>query len=340
MQQIADQAGVSAQTVANVLQGRTRGAYGSAARRAERIRELAEDMGYRVNTAAQATRTGRFNTACMVASTLGHRSTMFRSLIHGAHDALAERNMHLTFAYVEDDRLTDPEFVPKALKEWTTDGLLLNYTQEVPPALVDLIERHRIPSVWINSQQRTDCVRFDDRDAGRRLTDHLLKLGHRRIAFAHYGAERHYSIHERRAGYADAMQAAGLTPRSIQRDYTRPTPDSAGDNILPLTRDWLDRPDRPTAVVTYSHVETHAARIVAAELGMSVPDDLSLATFSDSLDDGIGLQTARMFTPHRKLAHLAVAMLMDKIDAPPRRLEPRVMPLEFWEGRSCAPAPV
>jgi LacI family transcriptional regulator len=339
LQHVADQAGVTPMTVSRVLNGDYAPKRADARERAQRIQQIARDLGYRANTAAQATRSGRFGCACLVSSTHGHRSTLFHGLLTGAHDALADHGMHLTFAHCDDEKLTDEQFMPRALREWTADGLLLNYTQQIPGALTRLIDKQRIPSIWLNADQDADCISFDDFAAGRDLCERLLQLGHRRIAFVHYGKAIHYSTAARRDGYAAAMTDAGHQPRFIQNTFDKPELDSLGEPTLPLTMPWLDAEDRPTAVITYSHTEVSAILLAATRLGLSVPADLSVATFADSINDGMGQQVTRMWTFHAQLAKQGVAMLMDKIDAPARRLEPRTVPLEYWPGATIAPPP-
>ncbi len=334
MKHIADQVGVTPQTVANVLQGRTRGKWTSTAQRADRIRQLAQDLGYRPNSAARATATGRFNCVCLLSSTQGRRSMLAPGMIRGAHDALSALDIHLTIANVDDAKLSDESFVPKVLREWTADGLLINYTHVIPPALLALVKRHRIPSVWLNSRQAEDCVYFDDFNAGRDLARQLLSLGHRRIAFVYYGQEMHYSVNERQLGYAWAMKEAGLTPRVIHRPYKSPEPDQIGDYLVPLSAEWLAGEDRPTAIITYSHVEALPTWIAAQQRGLRVPRDLSMATFGDSVNEGMGLQITRMWTSHGDLARAAVPLLMEKIDRPALALEPRAVPLHYWPGSS------
>ncbi len=337
LQEIAQRAGVTQMTTSRVLNGSYKAKRPQAIKRAQLIRRLAEDLGYRPNTAAQATATGRFNCACIVSSTHGSRSTLFPGLIRGAHDALAKRNMHLTLAHVNDERLTDSQFVPKALREWMADGLLINYTQEIPQALIDLVRRHRIPSVWVNSIQESDCVFFDDLGGGKQLCQHLLSLGHRRIAFVHYGRESHYSTSARCRGYEQAMREADLQPRIIRRQFAHPRIDDPGETTVPLSMAWLQEADRPTAIITYSHTEATSARIAAAELGLRLPEQLSIATFAESLDEGMGQRVARMWSSHGELAHAGVEMLIEKIDEPARLIPPRSITMRFWEGASCLP---
>ncbi len=339
MKEIADRVGVTPQTVANVLQGRTRGKWNSTALRAERIRRMAQDLGYRPNSAARATATGRFNCVCLLASTHGRHSILTPGMIRGSHDALAAHDIHLTIAHVDDDKLSDESFVPKVLREWTADGLLINYTHDIPTALLALVKRHNIPSIWLNSRQPADCVYFDDFKAGRDLARKLLALGHRRIAFVYYGQEMHYSVQERQGGYAAAMKAAGLTPRVIHETYETPQPDALGEHLVPVSAGWLSRADRPTAIITYSHVEALPTWIAAQQRGMRLPRDLSMATFADSVNDGMGLQITRMWTGHGDLARAAVSLLLEKIDSPAKELGPVAVPLHYWSGGSMVPPP-
>ncbi len=337
LKEIAIRAGVTDMTVSRVLNGSYKATRPKAVEQAKRISRIASDLGYMPNAAARSVASGRFNCACLLSSTSGHRSTLFPGLLRGAHDALAEHDMHLTLAHVDDRKLSDETFLPKALRQWMADGLLINYTQEIPDVLVQRISRQRIPSVWLNSRQEADSVYFDDQAAGRTLTEKLLALGHRRIAFVHYGVVRHYSIAARRAGYEAAMTQAGLTPLSIQREFDKPTLDSAGESTVPLSVSWLSGPDRPTAAVTYSLAEATTTWLAAQHLGLRVPVDLSLATFADSIDEGMGQRITRMWTSHGEMGREAVEMLTEKINRPADRLLPRVLALKWWEGATCGP---
>ena len=64
------------------------------------------------------------------------------------------------------------------------DGMIVNYTHEIPQAMLDLVHAHHAPAVWINVKLAKDCVFPDDVNAARSVTEELIQLGHRRIAFA------------------------------------------------------------------------------------------------------------------------------------------------------------
>jgi LacI family transcriptional regulator len=148
----------------------------------------------------------------LIRSTVVGRSTLFRDLLIGIEDALAERDLYLTLARLPDQTLTEDNSVPKILREWMADGLLLNYHQDIPPRLQAIVEKHGLPSIWINSKHPTDCVYPADFETGRSATEHLLQMGHSRIAFATLRTT-HYSAADWEGGYAQAMQQSGAVPR-------------------------------------------------------------------------------------------------------------------------------
>jgi hypothetical protein len=57
--------------------------------------------------------------------------------------------------------------MPRLLREWMVDGLLVAFNLSTPPGMIETIRRHNIPSIWLNSDQEIDCVRPNDE--GRRL---------------------------------------------------------------------------------------------------------------------------------------------------------------------------
>lgn len=316
---IAEQAGVSHATVARVLGGRGIYRRPADARRAERIRHLAEELGYRPNAAARATASGRFGVIALLLSTVGERSNLPEPLLAGIHDALAERGLHLTVARLPDEKLIDTGFVPRILQETAADGLLIDYTHGVPDPLVELIGRHRLPAVWLNTKREDDAVYPDDTGLGRLATEHLLRLGHRRIGYLrHRMAHRpqtptHYSLADRLDGYKAAMRDAGLEPM-----VRMPHPDRDLQNRWQLLDAWLRGPERPTALLTYRSADAQTALFAAHGAGIRVPEDLSVMTLGTLVPHWVGdrwwISTA--VADEASLGREAVAMLERKIGEP------------------------
>ena len=336
MNDIARKVGVSRAAVSRVLNPRqtTRASIRVSEDTRRRVLAAAEEMRYRPNTSAIAVRTGRFGCAALLLSTVANQSTLPRGLLDGIHDALAERNLHLVLARVPDERLTDDAAVPKFLREWMADGLIINYTHNFPAQLRELIRRHRLPFVWTNAKLDADCVHPDDLGAAQAATERLLRLGHRRIAYVSYTESAHYSAIDREAGCAQAMRAAGLTLRAIRK-----VPLATSERIA-CSAQWLAGPDRPTAAVTYGVKEALPIAAAARSLGLRTPRDLSLVTFDTepAEDPATGLVFTTCVLPEYGMGQAAVEMLLEKIEDPARALPPRSLPLTLSGGTSAPPS--
>lgn len=334
IKQIAEQTGLSWPTVSQVLTGK---GHRYKAETRERILKVARQLGYRPNAFARAIRTGRFGAAALVLSaTDRYRSALPDGVLQGICDALEAKGMHLTVARLGDQKLTDEGFVPKLLREWMADGLLLDYNKQIPSRMMRLIEQYDIPSIWLNYRRQHDAVYPDDLSAGREATERLLALGHRRIAYAGQPGDTppHYSETDRREGYAEAMRAAGLEPRVVGGYKARECPHCGRS----AWRAVLDRPERPTAVVAYGAKSLLGVFRAADRLGLEMPRDLSLITFSGH-PAGLDMDVATMLVPEIRLGREAVEMLLEKIESPERKLPGRAIAFGFDEGGSLAAPP-
>jgi LacI family transcriptional regulator, galactose operon repressor len=120
-------------------------------------------------------------------------------------------------------------------------------------------------------------VRIDNRTATARLTEYLIGLGHRRIAFI-AGAPRHSDSKERRIGYERAMQEANLPVLQeliADGEFTFESGCRAADRLL-------DLPDRPTAIVASNDEMAAGALSVARRRGVKLPHELSIVGFDDT----------------------------------------------------------
>ena len=165
IRQIAARTGLSPITVSRVL-GDKSDKHRPETR--ERVLRAAEELGYRINTAARAISTGRFGSVALLMSTEGSFSYLPGPLMDGIQEVLEEQDLHLTVARLSDEKLTDAEYVPQILREWTADGVLINYHFHIPGRLIELVRRYNVPSIWINSKQECNSVHPDDFGAGRR----------------------------------------------------------------------------------------------------------------------------------------------------------------------------
>ena len=332
IQQIADHTGLSKPAVSQILNNKP----GYKAETRERVFKAAADLGYRPNEAARAITSGRFGCVTLVLGTDFERSNLPPAFLKGVHDSLVLYDWHLTFAMLPDEQLTTDQGLPKILRHWFSDGLLLNYTHRIPPHMQDLIEKYKLPSIWINSMQKADCVYPDDRAGGHLATEHLLKAGHRAIAFVDYSHTAdalhysHYSTHERLRGYQEAMKAAKVPARVIRSEA--PTSVSRVERI----QEWLSKPDRPTAVITYGNGDAIAVYHTARTLGLKIPEQLSIVSIDDASFSLFDKRLSTALVPAYKMGFEAVELLKKKIESPAKAIPPRPVPFDWEAGETLA----
>ncbi len=330
-QQIAEDCGVSRPTVSRVLNGSS--VYSDETR--SRVFKAAQRLGYRVNTAARSTASGRFDAVALLLSESYADSLLPGQLLRGIQAGLKDLNKHLMVETLGDDALTDPARVPKLLRELCSDGLLVNYNAHIPAKMVELIKQYGLPAVWINSQHDTDCIYPDDRLAGAELTRQVIEAGHCNIAYIDFitpaTAEAHYSGIDRHTGYADVMTRAGLQPRRFGNQKLL----YSGQAVQAL-HELLASDDRPTAVVCYSDDDARRVMLAAAANGLQVPRDLSVVCLAGDQVLDAGLYLTSMLLPHFAIGQGAVEMLAEKCRKPAGALPPRCVPFVKQAGQTLA----
>ena len=125
---------------------------------------------------------------------------------------------------------------------------------------------------------QTICVDNDNLLASREATDYLYGLGHRRIGFI--GSKTEYMhASDRRDGYQLSMLLHGLPATSAYQIEMEDVRSHGYQNLI----DLLQAPDRPTAFVVSDDMLALALERVCSQLGLSIPDDLSIIAFNNSL---------------------------------------------------------
>ncbi|HZG68273.1 MAG TPA: substrate-binding domain-containing protein, partial [Herpetosiphonaceae bacterium] len=241
----------------------------------------AEEMGWKRPEDWRAVRRGRFGCAVLLQSMAIDRSYISHNFRVALEDHLLDRNMHLTTARLPDDTLCSETALGRVLRQWSADGVLISYTNAVPPALRRLVAKLRLPAVWLNSSEPVDAIRPDDEDAGAMAARLLLEAGHRRIAYCGYivppdvpDDHIHASLRQRPLGARRTIEAAG----GSFTDHNHP-----GGTSIAHWREVLARPDRPTAVICFSPLQVTPVLHAALMSGMAIPADLSLITFHDEM---------------------------------------------------------
>ncbi len=308
LKHIAMDTGLSLPTVSHVLRGR--GTFSPSTR--QRVHEAAARLGYRPNSSARSMRAGRLGQIAML--TRSGLGPIQLNLNKGAYTAAAKRDLHLAYAEIDFDRLEDQDYAPKVLAELCADGFLVHYAWQIPESSINHIRGYGLPVVWINTDGAEDCVYPDDHQGAQLATEQLLQRGHRRLLYldqeTRFRHPAHYSTHARRAGYSQAMQAAGLTPIC----HTAQGMAASVTEAIASWRQVLQAHPQTTAILC-QHMRIATPLVAAAaSLGLEIPRDLSLITFSDlgdaPFDNGLSLSTLEL--PMWDVGLHAVDMLQSK----------------------------
>jgi len=326
--EIAREVGVSSRTVQRILNEDRSLQRPSIVARAERIRELAAAMNYRPNAAAKAVSTGVFASIGLLLSEHHWTSYLPQAALRGMLHTLTAHDISLTTTILRDGDLESGQVAPRMLREWAVDGLIVNYQFCLPPVIEATLLAQPQAAIWFNSRRSHDCVAYDEVASARTLTQYLLELGHRRIAYldASWHASQHaglfhYSREDRLYGYREVMIEAGLTP-----EFTLPL---GGIEDLDAMRTLLRREDRPTAIVTYGGEQQLLAEL-AWSCGLRLPQDLVIGSFTNA---AMSLHQVAMVADWFALGKCVAETVLARIAAPHEPLKPILLP------RQLAPLP-
>lgn len=189
----------------------------------------------------------------------------------------AEYGYRLIFELIDTRDDTIERELNAAIAALQPDGLVLTPPHSDNPLIIALLEKQKIPFARIGSRSAGGSIALtmgDSRMAGV-ATRHLIAKGHKRIGMI--AGPREYAVSDRRkAGWLAAMEDAGLATDLCERgDFSYASGEAAA-------RKLLSQPSRPTAIIASNDQMALATNDVARDMGLVVPEDLSLISFDNS----------------------------------------------------------
>lgn len=268
--QVAERAGVSQSAVSRVF---TPGASASQAV-VDKVRQAAAELGYRPNAVARMLQTGRSRMVGLVVAYL--HNPFYAEAVERLSLALQERGYHVLL-FVASPTVGDIDRVMQEILDCQVDGTIIA-SVNLSPGLWAELERHAIPTVLFNREQpgvEYATVVTDNVEGGRAIARHLLDLGHERIGYV-AGFEGASTQRDREVGLRETLTAAG---RGIA---VRGVGNFVQVQAAEVARRMFDRSDAPTAVFVCTDDMAFAVMdVIRHELGLRVPDDVSVVGFDD-----------------------------------------------------------
>jgi LacI family transcriptional regulator len=335
LKQLSLLAGAHPSTVARVLHADPRQRVSAELR--ERILQLAREHDYRPNSVARSLRTKR--TAVFGVLIPDIANPFFASVLRGMEDAAAERDYSIILTNT-DDQPTREAHGLAMLRDRQVDGLLLA-TARLHDSAIAQLAKEQTPFVLVNRHTEPitpNVVVPDDYAGAVAAIEHLLELGHQRIAHI-AGSDDASTGYLRRQAYLDTLrshhadtfddQAALLVSGSFR--------EAGGYTAM---RTLLELPDPPTAVFAVNDLAALGAIHAIIEAGLRVPDDISVVGFNDLFHAShMAPNLTTVQVPHRAMGVRATERLLDMVVGGVQPESPLLMPVTLIVRQSTAPAP-
>lgn len=297
MKDVAEMAGVSLTTVSHVINGTRPVHPGTVARVEEAVRAL----GYRPSRAAQALRKQRSWNIGVIDCSMNNQ--FFLETMQKSHVLFEELGYQLTYSFLEPEP-EDESSVRKAFERESTalESLLRKDVEVVildsvlpDEELKELLKQSPVPVVLFQREFKnppTFSVCSDDYQGGRLAADHLLELGHRRIAVVEGFSYESHATKRRGRGILDRLAGAGI---QVPPDYWKINC-YVSEEAYSQTRELIQLPKPPTAILYFSDIQAIVGIRAIADAGLRVPQDISVVGYDN-------VQLARWTLPRLTTVH-------------------------------------
>lgn len=326
---IARIAGVSKSTVSLVLKnsalvkGETRA----------KVEAAMGEVGYVYNRAAANLRTSRSNFVGMVISDLNN--SFFSELATGIEDAFYKAGYVPILANTNEDSVREAR-VLQSMREQGVAGVIISPTGAGDRDMLLEFKRSNIPLVTIARRIDDDELTYigqDNINGVRKACDYLISLGHRSIAFLG-GPISSGTCQERRQGYAQALQGAGITVDEELMIDSTPTRQGGATAAIKM----LAQGKKVTAAVCFNDIVAFGAMNTLAAHHIEVGRDFSIIGFDNIGESEFYKPPLTTVSAHtRALGAQGAQILLNMITNPRIPVQALIEPIELIVRESCGP---
>ena len=283
MKDVAAVCGVSYQTVSRVINNSPN----VKTEVRQRVQAAVEELGYVPNLAARRMGGNRSYLILAIndrARTLdnwqvGRGNDWVDQMLYGAMMECEEHGYRMLFELVDTEPSAAAKQLARALSSLKPDGVILTPPHNENQELADLLAKIGTPFARIGSSRHEDGINvlMDDRAAAKAAADHVIALGHERIAFIS-GSSEYLASRLRLEGYREAMAGADLM---IDPAWEQPG-DFSFDSGKTAAKTLLNLDHPPTAIIASNDEMAFAVLHVASGKNVAVPGQLSVISFEDT----------------------------------------------------------
>ena len=296
----------------------------------QQVRQAIQDLGYRPNRTARHLRAGRVKKIGVVFADI--RNPFFTSILAGIESVLWQDGYVLLLGNSDEDSHLEQIHLETLIEEGVAGVILAAVTDN--PARYQPIQRLGTALLFVDripSGLRADSIVINHTDAAIQATDHLIAVGHRRIAFIS-GMDHLSTARDRLLGYELALRQHGraVEPALVIKSNFRQ------DGGLQAMKHLLAMPERPDAVLVANNLMTLGAFQAINEAGLNIPSDIAILGFDD-MPWATSMQPPLtvIAQPTHELGTMAGRMLLERIRNPEHPIQKVMLDAELVVRQSC-----
>jgi LacI family transcriptional regulator len=331
LRDVARRAGVHPGTASRALNPESR--HLVKAETAERVRQAADDLQFHPDPAARSLKTRRSYTVGVLLPDLNN--PLFPPIVRGIEDTLGRHGYVVLLGNTDNDEDQERRVV-EGMRSRNIDGIIVATARQRHP-LLDTVVAADLPVVLVNrilDDPSFPSASVDDQRGAELAVDHLVQLGHRRIA--HIAGPQDVSTGVGRLrGFEEGLRRAGLDPDPdlivVAETFTRNAGRTCMAALLQSGRSF-------TAVVAGNDLLALGCYLALEDAGLRCPDQVSVVGFNDMpFIDQLRPPLSSVRIPHYEVGTAAAELMLDRISDHRAPVASRVLPAELVIRASTAP---
>ncbi|MFZ3071178.1 MAG: LacI family DNA-binding transcriptional regulator [Anaerolineaceae bacterium] len=322
--EVAKKAGVSTATVSRVINN-NKGVSGTLQ---ARVRMAIDELGYRPNRSAHHLRSGKVKRIGVLFADI--RNPFFTSVLAGIENILYQAEYVLLLGNSNEDRKIEQMHLQAFIDEGVAGIILASVSNNIKQ--YQQVLNAGIPILAIDrcsENLKVDTISINNVQAAKEATEHLINLGHRKVAFI--GGPKHISTSRlRQLGYQQAIDEHSDMKAEIA------TGDFRQEGGYRAMLELLSKPDRSSAVLVANNLMTLGALQAIIEKKIHVPEEIALVGFDDmpwstSLEPSLTVVSQ----PTYEMGKIAARLLLDRIQNPDHPIQNITLETKLIVRESC-----
>jgi LacI family transcriptional regulator len=319
---IARELKISASTVSRALNDNTR----ISLKTKEKIRKVADQLGYRPNTLASNLRNKKSNTIGIVVPLINRH--FFSSVISGVEDVAFKAGYNVVISQSND--LADKEIsIVQSMFSNRVDGLIVSIAMQTNTfEHLKLFKKKHIPLAFFDRavpEIETDKIVVDDFAGGFKVTQHLIDQGYKRIG--HLAGPQNLTTYlDRKNGYIEALKKNGIAyDKSLIIVNTL-----TSEEGVPAVKQLMGLPNPPDAIFCGNDTTALSAMIYLRDKGICIPEDIGIVGFSNEpFSKVVSPSISTIAQPGFLIGQKAAELIIRKIENKDRAYQTIVLPTEL-----------